>query len=82
MHSMRARSRSILTLSGVFVSFESREVIAGGVTLSIVTLIIMIGAGAFVAGSRRAKVAALVPLWVSCDSRRVGRRCCCWRRWW
>ncbi|MEP7294111.1 MAG: hypothetical protein ABI835_20150, partial [Chloroflexota bacterium] len=41
----------ILTLSGVFVSFASREVIAGGLTLSSVTLIMMLGGGALLAGS-------------------------------
>ncbi len=41
----------ILALSGIFVSFASREVIQG-VSLSMVTLIIMIGGGALAAGSR------------------------------
>ncbi len=43
---------AILALSGIFVSFESREVISGGLTLSIVTLILMLGGSALVAGSR------------------------------
>ncbi len=54
----------ILALSGVFVSFESREVIAGSLTLSVVTLILMLGGGAYAAGShvRRHGVA---PLWIN-----------------
>ncbi len=54
----------VLTLSGVFVSFADREVIAGVVTLDTVTLIIMLGAGAFVAGSR-ARGRGVVPLWAA-----------------
>ncbi|MFN8564642.1 MAG: hypothetical protein U0703_24165 [Anaerolineae bacterium] len=54
----------ILTLSGIFVSFESREVIAGGLTLDSVTLIIMVGAGAYSAGVRlRGNGAA--PSWIA-----------------
>lgn len=53
----------ILTLSGVFVSFESREVVTG-VSLSIVTLILMIGGGAYAAGSR-ARGDGAAPLWAA-----------------
>ena len=54
---------AILTLSGVFVSFESREVISG-VSLSIVTLILMIGAGAYAAGSH-ARGHGAAPMWAA-----------------
>jgi branched-chain amino acid transport system permease protein len=53
----------ILTLSGVFVSFQSREVI-DGVSLSIVTLILMVGSGAYAAGTH-ARGRGAAPLWAA-----------------
>ncbi len=42
----------ILSLSGIFASFGGREVVQGRVTLDVLALVIMLGAAAYVTGSR------------------------------
>jgi branched-chain amino acid transport system permease protein len=56
----------VLALSGIFVSFASREVISRGITLSTTVLLVMLGAGALLAGSsaRRSK-ASIAQVWMS-----------------
>jgi branched-chain amino acid transport system permease protein len=56
----------VLALSGIFVSFASREVISRGITLSTTVLLVMLGSGALLAGlSARRSNASLVQVWVS-----------------
>ncbi len=42
----------ILSLSGIFASFGGREVVQGRVTLDVLALVLMLGAAAYVTGSR------------------------------
>src|SRR5215207_11500964 len=56
----------VLALSGIFVSFASREVISRGITLSTTVLLVMLGSGALLAGlSARRSNASIVQVWVS-----------------
>ena len=56
----------VLALSGIFVSFASREVISRGITLSTTVLLVMLGSGALLAGlSARRSHASIVQVWVS-----------------
>lgn len=45
----------ILSLSGIFSSFAGREIAEGRITLDVLALVIMVGAAAFVTGSRARK---------------------------